>query len=527
MLGGLPEPLEAELRRVIGAGGSAAAPAAALGASTAASTGGTSARSAVQRVLPPGAPRRTLSQASISGDAAVDAVAVGAVAALPAGTWVAAAQPQGAPQQVQLQQLTQFQSQPCLQCQPQPQLQSPQRIPPPVPTHSQGLQRLASARTSQGTGGAAYAFAYVSDLGGGTGEASIPIAEEGAGGTGSLPLEHMHRDADGPESAADCGDFVPEGAAHAAAEGEGGAAAAAAPGEEQASKQKRVPAVNAAEAEKKHLRRQQIAREQKQRDLHSIRISSNRWEAWENLDLGTSSAVRCRRTVMKSPARSPPAAMPPAATPPAATPPAAPPHMSPPPLSERGGEVEGGGCGGRRGGGGEASAAAVPDATTTAASGGTSARMGVARGSSHGGQRVEASPPPARRGASQSRRTTLHTLQSLSLSRSSRRLPCQRSEGKGTKNTRLPGDVLSRAVARQIGGPPTTVEVENDHDIVSNLDEDLERVFFEIQALSPSAGTPAADAEAAKPSTVEAVVAVVTSAVEAEGEAFPDAAPGE
>lgn len=53
----------------------------------------------------------------------------------------------------------------------------------------------------------------------------------------------------------------------------------------------------------RHLQRHQRAREQKQRDIHAIRISATRWEYWDDPWLDTSNFSRCRRTVIASAGR--------------------------------------------------------------------------------------------------------------------------------------------------------------------------------------------------------------------------------
>lgn len=65
-------------------------------------------------------------------------------------------------------------------------------------------------------------------------------------------------------------------------------------------------------AHERHLLRQRQAREVKERDMGEIRISATRWEKIDDPWLNTSSAVRCRRTVIPS-ARE--AARPPSGTP--------------------------------------------------------------------------------------------------------------------------------------------------------------------------------------------------------------------
>lgn len=59
----------------------------------------------------------------------------------------------------------------------------------------------------------------------------------------------------------------------------------------------------ASSAFERHLQRHQRAREQKQKDLHAIRISATRWEYWDDPWLDTSSFSRCRRTVIPSAGR--------------------------------------------------------------------------------------------------------------------------------------------------------------------------------------------------------------------------------
>eukprot|EP00427_Karlodinium_veneficum_P062892 CAMPEP_0169328058 /NCGR_PEP_ID=MMETSP1017-20121227/12379_1 /TAXON_ID=342587 /ORGANISM="Karlodinium micrum, Strain CCMP2283" /LENGTH=627 /DNA_ID=CAMNT_0009422899 /DNA_START=47 /DNA_END=1930 /DNA_ORIENTATION=+ len=139
----------------------------------------------------------------------------------------------------------------------------------------------------------------------------------------------------------------------------------------------------------KHVQRTQKARDQRHRDIHCVRISATRWEEWNDPWLDSSSSVRCRRTVI-------PAA-----------------------------------------GKGERSALPTPRADSIRKD--SSSRD--PSGSPRPGVTPRAASPSklSPRGATSPR--ARHGSRQISLL-------SPRSDGKTTKNKRLPGDVLSRCSAR-------------------------------------------------------------------------------
>lgn len=235
---------------------------------------------------------------------------------------------------------------------------------------------------------------YPGEVGGGTGEAATPSATRNAteeGRTGSRNSTGV--DLGDPPYLALAIPKLSSAALNAAGDFNSEDPASSAPTE------KLEPLVQstAETAFEKHIQRTQKARDQRHKDIHCVRISATRWEHWDDPWLDSSSSVRCRRTVIPS--------------------------------------------------AGKGERSALPQSTSTP-------RLDPVRKDSStrdhsGSPRASATP----RAASPSKLSPRSTMGSPRARHGSRQCALSpRSDGKTTKNKRLPGDVLSRC-ARSRGVP--------------------------------------------------------------------------